>query len=509
LLVGLAAILETVFMAASRLPEAAYRQVLFATGPVAVLADHGLEGGLVLAAGFGVLVAAVRWRSLGPLWGDFEHVTRLRWLVGGVAIMLAWIFATYDYNFYLDRAHWLARLLLVGVVPLIFWRPAFVALFLFLLLPIGHQFFHPFGGWSWAATMLPIRILFLFLSLACLRVVTRRVGLADFVFVLCCMVAAHYWVSGLQKVRFGWVSVDYIGFLLASTYANGWLGFLGPETIGKLIRGLLVLNVSMKIGTLAVECGALVVLWKRRTLRWFLIAAIGFHCAIFTLTGIGFWPWIVVDALILFLFFRRGGPVLRMFTAPHFVVSVILIAGCSIWFRPQSLAWLDARATYTYRFEAEGANGRAHRLPAAFFTPFEFQFTLVAFRFLVDAPRLPISWGATGNRELAEQLNRATTADQILDLEATVGQNTFDPGRAAAFDHFMREFVTHWQNREGRGRRIPLLAAPVTLWTFPRRDPALGGERIRRVLVYEILSWYDGENYSVIRERVVREITLE
>jgi hypothetical protein len=322
------------------------------------------------------------------------------------------------------------------------------------------------------------------------------------------MIAAHYWVSGWEKVRLGWPAGDRVGLLLASTYANGWLGFLEPTTIARLVDALLAVNAPAKVATLLVECGGLFVLWRQATVRWFLAAAIGLHGAIFALTGIAFWLWAVLDALVLILFFRRRHPAAPLFDRPHFLLSLLLIGGGAIWFRPVPLAWLDARATYTYRPEAVATGGRAHPLPPGFFAPYDYQFTLGAFRYLVDAPRLPITWGATRDRGLTAELNDARTPARILELEARYGRNDHDPDRARVFDAFVRRFVGSRHERGGRGRWSGVLQAPPTLWTFPRDAHVPAGARIERVVVYEVLSFFDGERYVEIRRTPVRTIPL-
>ncbi|MGH7577212.1 MAG: hypothetical protein ACREM1_19050 [Longimicrobiales bacterium] len=509
LLVGVAFALEVVLRRGSALPAAAYEKGLLVMAQLRILATSGAPGVLALAAGALLLGAAIRSRSLGPRWTDLEPDARLRWLVGTLVALLAFVFATHDYNFYFDRGYWFERTLVVTLVPLVVWRPAFTLVFLAALLPIGWQFFHPIGGFSWAPASLPIRVVNLFAAWWLLRLVTRRVRTADFVFVLCCLIAAHYWVSGWGKLRLGWVATDQVGFLLPSTYANGWLGFLDPTTIGALARALGTLNVPMKAGTLLVECGALLMLSRRTTVRWFLLAAIALHIAIFALTGIGFWLWTIVDALVLILVFGRRRPDVPIFTRPHFALAVILIGGGAIWFRPTPLVWLDARATYTYRLEAISESGNVHTLPPAFFAPYDYQFTLGGFRYLVDAPRLAITWGATHDARLAAALNAARTPERILALESELGRNDYDAARAARFDTFIRGFVGTWQRRGGRSRWLSPLQAPATLWTFPRADPGLDGERIQRVDVYEMLSFFDGRRYAEIRRTPVRTIPVE
>lgn len=509
LLLGTAVGLEVVLMRASELPAPAYENGFFAIAQLRILATSGAPGLLALTVSALLLGAAIRSRSLEPRWSDLEPDARLRWLIGILVAVLALVFASYDYNFYFDRSHWIERTLVIALVPLVLWRPVFTLVFLAALLPIGWQFFHPLGrfSWSWAPTSLPIRVLFLFAAWWLLRLVTKQVRTADFVFVLCCLIAGHYWVSGWEKLQLGWVANDRVGFLLTSTYANGWLGFLEPTTIGSVARALETMNLPMKAGTLLVECGALLMLSRRATVRWFLLAAIALHVAIFALTGIGFWLWALLDLLVLILFFGRRSPDAPIFTRPRFALSIVLIGGASIWFRPVPLAWLDARATYTYRLEAISESGHVHPLPPAFFAPYDYQFTLSGFRYLVDAPRLPIMWGATGHRRLAAALNTARTPERILELELELGRNSYDAERATRFDTFVRRFVGTWHRRGGRRRWLSLLQAPPTLWTFPRSNPVMDGERIQRVNVYEVLSFFDGQRYVEIRRTPVRTIS--
>jgi hypothetical protein len=62
--------------------------------------------------------------------------------------------------------------------------------------------------------------------------------------------------------------------------------------------------------------------------------------------------------------------------------------------------------------------------------------------------------------------------------------------------------------RGGPGRWSGALQAPPTLWTFPRAAHVPAGTRLERVIVYEVLSFFDGERYIEIRRTPVRTIPL-
>lgn len=507
-MLALAVVAEMWLMRLTHLPQASYSRRMLAAELVAAPVSGNR---VLLATLLGLLAAAAaaaHTRSLGARWQHFEHGSHLRGLIVLVAAVLAWAYATYGYNFFLGQGHDLDRFLLLALVPLLAWRPVFVFAFLVVLLPILWQFGYPIGGFSWAAPMLLIRVLILFGAFWVVRTLTDHARTADFVFLLCCLIAAHYWVSGFGKLQLGWLARDRIGYLLPATYANGWLAFLEPGRIAELTRGLLWLNGPAKLATLLIECGALFALWGRRTLRFFLVAWIGLHGAIFLATGICFWKWMLLNAAVLLLFFGRRAPELPIFTRAHFLLSLLLIGGGALWFRPQKLAWLDARVSYTYRIEAIGRSGRSYSLPPRFFAPYDYQFTLGNFRYLTPAPHLPITWGATYRRELADALEHSTTAEQVLALEAELGRNAFDPERSADFDRFMQQFVGNWNRRQGTHEWWTLVQAPPLLWTFSRGPLPTAADPLVRIVVYQVTSLFDDEHYREIRVRPVREIPL-
>lgn len=73
-----------------------------------------------------------------------------------------------------------------------------------LAAPLLRQFGYPIGGFSLATSVLPVRVLMLVGAFWLLRAVTRRGRTDDAVFVLCCIIAAHYWASGYAKLQLEW-----------------------------------------------------------------------------------------------------------------------------------------------------------------------------------------------------------------------------------------------------------------------------------------------------------------
>ena len=450
-----------------------------------------------------------RYRCFWHGWSIFDSSTTLRRFITLVALILAWSFATYDYNYFFNQGHYIDRVLLVGLVPLLYWKPVFVFPFTFLLISLIGQFTYPIGGYSWAEPDLLIRLLILLMAMFLLYVLTGYHKTADFLFLTCCFIAAHYWASGLGKLKLNWLIHDRVYFLLPNTYANGWLAFLNQNAIATLTQTLSWFNGLLKGVTILLECGAIFCLWRRTMLRLFLIGWIIFHLGIFFTSGICFWKWMGLDAILLLLFLRKGQVNnSRIFTLQHFLLSLVLILSANLWLKPVALVWYDAPMTYTYRFEAIGESGQPYTLPPRFFAPYDYQFTLGGFHYLSSQPTLNITWGATRNLTLTHTLIQAKSLDQIQAIEAQKGTSHFNPDRAKQFDNFIQQFISHWNERRSQETRLTFIQAPPQLWTLPRENAFRGQERIAKIVINQILSRYDDGKYQEIRKNEVRSVEI-
>lgn len=443
-------------------------------------------------------------KSLWAPWTDLPRGRPLRFLILLCAGLLVWRFTTYDYNLYFDQAHYPDRLLLAVFLLLIYWRPVFVLPFLTVLLPVVWQF-AAFGEFSWAAAFLPIRILVLFLTFFLLRAATKKFPAADFVFFLGCLVAAHYWPSGFGKLRWQWIRYEQLNFLLPGAYANGWLAFVGTEQISAAVRLLGVFNLPLKIFTLVLECGALLFFWNRYSVRFFLAGWAALHLGIFLATGIFFWMWVIVEIALLWLFLRRKGFAdLPSFSRSHLVISILLIISGPVWCNPVKLVWYDVPISYTYRFVGIGEDGRTYRLPAKFFAPYDYQFTLSAFSYLDNKKPLLSVVQSAGPPEIMN----IDSVEEMLAYERTKGRLSFNAQNAAAFRAFVRQFVGNWNRRLSKDTPFSYLEAPRLIWTFPTSAPFDRPQRLRRVDIIQVTSFYQNYVNVEIRREVVDRIRI-
>ena len=85
-------------------------------------------------------------------------------------------------------------------------------------------------------------------------------------------------------------------------------------------------------------------------------------------------------------------------------------------------------------------------------------------------------------------------------IERELGWDKYDEQSVSDFTDYLRKSIGN------RNARLPVsrspvdwLKAPPLLWTFSRNDAWRGEKPIRRIEVFEVVSYYDGESYREIR----------
>jgi hypothetical protein len=490
-------------MSVGHLPESSYVRPLIA---LELFRNLGLLQFTLLALGAALLIwkKALAWR-----YKDIVHGERWRpWLLLIVS-MLAWTYVTYDYNLYYNQGHDWDRILLLVLAVAAVWRPVLLLPFVLLVTALATQFNYPIGGYSVAEQFVLVRILILFFAALLLQSVTAWPVSKGFVFLLLTLVASSYWWPGLGKLRLLWFTHGHVHLILPAAYSSGWLAFWNPESITSIVQFLATLNPFMVAFTLVAECGAIFFLWRRSFALLLLMIWIAFHLGVVALSGIFFWKWIMLNLGLLWLLWRSSpGQLSPVFGRKYFLLSVVLIGASHFWYGPMNLSWYDTPANYAYRLEATGKSGKTYQLAPRFFAPYEYQFSLSGFGYLVSEPRLGIVYGAIWERDVADELLAVETASDFFQLERERGRVRLDTRRAARFEQFIQRSVGNLNVRGTKQAWFTLLPAPSQLLSFPYNVEFPSQDQIIRVNVHQVTSLFNGEQYLEIRDEIVREIEV-
>ena len=452
-----------------------------------------------------ILIAGVFYKRWWVSWHNIEKGQSLRLFCILLVALLAWMFTTYDFNLFYNENHYVDRVLLLIFVALVYWRPVFIFPFLLLLLPVIWQFV-TVGGYSWTIQNLLIKALMLFCILFLVYCINRKFFFREFLFLIPCLVAAHYWYPSSEKMNMDWILYDHIAFLLPATYTNGWLSFMEPEFIASVTEVLDWFNSPLKLFLLIIEFGALLFFINRKAYRFFLVSWIIMHIGVFLVSGICFWVWVLVDIALLILLTRvKVKPLFTNMWVKLLVGALIIMAG-PYWCNPTKLSWYDSPLSYTFHFEALTENGNTFELSPAFFAPYDYQFTMKGFTYLIDQPICEVTLGAAFDPKLPLEVNSQKSVEAVFEYEKTKGSNDYDQNKIAGLESFVKQCVGNWNQRLSKKTSFSLFKAPRPLWTFPANIDFQ--EKIKSVEVHHITALYKEGVYTKIRDIKVREILI-
>lgn len=498
-------VLDRKVLAVARLSEADYMEPLLLPG---LIERTGAAPALALAVG----LAALCWRgNLAGTWDGLGTTRALRVVVVLLAAVLAWPLITHGYNAYLGRTHGADALLAVVLVAALWWRPGFIVLLVpVLAMLLGRVATPALGGSLLVHKLQVFQLLSLFAAAMLLHAMSGRPIARVYTYLALCVIAGSYFVAGAAKIELSWWQFPHLHLLPASAVAHGWLHPLEPEAIGALVQLLEPLDLPLRLAVLALEAACVLLLVRRGAAIAMLSGLIVFHLGVLALYGFFFWTWIVVDAALIVLLLRGPDPAGQGRERLVLVsLSVVLIAGAGTWTRPAPLGWFDTGLTYTYRFEGIGRSGRRYALHPQYFAPYQDVFTMTPFHYLSRRHRvLTASYGVTKRVEVARAIARATSAREILALEASMGEHRYDETRTRRLAAFVRRFVERRNAQTGHAAGVRALAPPGQFITLRPGARSVPDDPLETVRVVEVTTFFDGARPRTLRQIEVLRIGI-
>jgi hypothetical protein len=464
---------------------------------------------IYIVIGFTAAIAIFR-KKIFIAWSSFEKGKTIRFFIFITAVILAWYYSTYNYNFYFNQSHFFDRIILVLLAFAIYFRPLFILPFVLLLFSIIWQFESFLGYPTAASPFLLTRVLILFLAFLLYKLIFKRFQLSIFLFLLFCLIGTHYFTPVVGKLNSEWIFNDHINYLLAATYTNGWISFLDVSSISALIEFLDNFNVPLRAFTLIVECGVLFFFFHLKYIRYILIFAIVMHLGIFLYSGIFFWMWILLHSTILTLLLKKDLPINTIFNKYYFIAGFLLIGFGKFWASAGGLNWHDSPLSYTYIIEAETEEGETVELPPNFFSAYEFQFTVSDFKYLNQEKRLPIAWGATDNY-VSNYFNSERSTKEIFEYEKERGKIYHKDASKKLFIDFMKTFIGNRNNNlTAENNFLKYIKAPALYWSFPYNSTFKVKKKITAITINEVTSYYTKtEGYMEIRHKEILHLKID
>ncbi len=475
---------------------------------------------------------------------SFAQSSTIRFVVVALTLLMTWKHATQDIDIAIDEPLALERFAIVALAIGIAFAPM-------LLLPWLYLILHSFKGWTHHGTV-PLRILMMFVAYALFVVLPARflpgtnvrASGFDEVFLalaITCHVS-HYVVPAIAKMELGrnglsWASENRLHWVAASAYSWGWLRFLRPTTMLRILAVMKPLDRPLQFATLAFELGAILVLFHPLVLYVAFVGLCLMHVAIFVSTGILFWEWILVNAVFCHAVHGLSDESLALLFSPYTGLACVLVVLVfpnrgRLW-KPVRLAWWDTPYTARVHWDVIGESGKRYGLYNDFLCPHERLFGRVHGYFMVDEPVVTYHLGEVYavhlsphhrasqppvapyiDHELRDRIvaSRGDAAAIAL-IKETSGARLKNAKLEAEHLDYMTRFLRAW-NRGTRKfvmpRPLAWLKAPGGQFYYWGDHPRFRGqEKVTTLVVRYKEEFYDGDRFVPLLETTIKEIAIE
>ena len=435
------------------------------------------------------LLTVLFYRTL--CWQNLDPTGQLRVILSIGSIMLAWKAATMDIDLATGDVMVTERLIVSGSGIGVLFFPGF----LFLLLFGTTQFFR---GWTHHQHLV-IRssVMFLAGSIGFLVVSQMAQNIsftASGLFLILVLVASHYIVPGVSKLRLGpnwysWVSRNQLHTLVGTAYLWGWCRFIPERLVQRFVDRLKNVNPIFHGLILVLEIGAGFVLFDQAFAVVLLLSLAMFHLSVFLLSGIMFWQnFIFLFGVASCLMFHHPDGNESVFGLWNGGVgccmALFLPLGLTLW-RPHKLAWWDTPFIDRVDWLVEGASGKIYGLYNDFMAPNDRLFGNRAGFFLTEGKRITRHLGQTKKFEVANAIySNSNSASAICDIIEQFGVDARDVELEQHHDRYMQAFFTNY-NRENRKSVCPRWAkAPGDQYYYWGGNERFHGqEKVRRLII--------------------------
>lgn len=455
-------------------------------------------------------------------WESVDHHNLLRPIILITSGILSWKAITMDVNLVTGKAYPGCRILMLFT-----WVGAWVHPgFLILLLHTGITWLRS----NYHHQHLAIRIIIMFLAylgaLPLLSVFAPYFNVGEhsdstaaILFLFLCITASHYLLPGYKKLSLGphphsWMIDNQMHKLTISAYLWGWLRFLPAAKAMRLACKLRPFDRIFQLGTLVVELGAIFILLDHRICLCLLVSFIVFQCLVFASSGIFFWPFMVVNAALIWSVWNLPESIITsLFGWESTVLCALIIfifpARKKIW-APQQLGWWDTSFIGRVHYEVKGKSGTWYGLYNDFMCPDEKIFGQTYGDFLSKEKRITKHIGETAMRERFDAIQAVgTDLSKLEEAKQQWGRNRYDPNLEATLDQYLTTFIRQF-NAGHRKRIAPCwLKAPGGQWFHWGKLPRFKGqEPIDELVVHYREHYFDGDHIHLLIDQPVKTLTF-
>lgn len=408
------------------------------------------------------------WKNIFNTYKSIPFEKSEKLIIFIISLTLSWELSTYDFNFYLNQAFYLDRIVLIALPFLLLRLPILTPLFVAFVYVYRSQFNYPIDGFELFDKKLLFDILVMFIAHRYIKSFFPTFKI-PFLFFVLCIVGSNYFMSGIAKIiasphGYEWLLYNDPSNLFFNVHARGWL--INNTSLAKSILDFLsIYGYYLQVGVLVLELLTLFILKSRKIAIVIFISLIVMHLGLFLSGSMFFWKWIVVDILMIYLFSKKDLKMDHLFDRKLYYISMVLIISSNLWLHPMMIAWNDTKVNQYFTYEVTDKSGKIYQFEKNDMNPYHQWIQYDSFLFLVDKPCLPISgFGYTNNYEVANEIYYLKS-DDFFSLEQEKGIIYFDAKKKLAYNDFIRQYFKIKNKRLNNSFIPKIFRAPNHLYS--------------------------------------------
>ncbi|WP_284452507.1 hypothetical protein [Parachlamydia acanthamoebae] len=454
-------------------------------------------------------------------WQTFDDTEIVRFFIVFICAIITWKAATLDRDLVTDKPSIPSRLALIGALCGVYFYPGFIVLFIFLAIHYNRSWYHH--------QLMALRILQMFASLIATTALINGIQfflrtpypphLAVPMFLFLWVIAAHYFYSGVAKMKLGkhwysWAMDNRIHYLAISAYLWGWMRQQNVQTRLQWIQKIAPYDRLFQFGTLFFECGWVVCGFSSLLAQIWCFQAILFHFLVFALSGIFFWQSILIHFAFMnilhFLPFEASSALFKPWNAVIFALLLIFLLPKKILWNAQKLAWWDSPFEGRVHWYVVGKSGKRYGLYNNFMDPHERFFGRHTPFFLIPHPMFHGHLGEVNSLELRDAIIASNGDPRKIEMiRKQCGYYVYHPVLEKAHDDYIKRFFLNFN--AGKTKQIVpkwLKAPGGQFYYWGQLPPFKGQEPVAQVLVFFKEEYCDGNKIIVVNDNLLKVIHI-
>lgn len=302
-----------------------------------------------------------------------------------ISTFMGLYFTSTGYNFYFDSGFYFDKLIILLIVISVYISPYFLLFLCPLIWLSMAQLNLPTGGYSITDKMLPIVLLNFFVTSIVfytafnLKFKMIKSFKIDFFFFkelvlsgLIIIVGGAYFIPFLGKLFispgvFDWSFKEDFALAVVKFFERGWLiNFHYKTVIIEVVNNLSSLLLTC---ALLIEGSVLLISKSKKTAMFVLLLVVFLHFAIFSLSGILFWKWVIADLSVYYILYKHRWEV---FSKSFYKLTILLFIIFSNIFLPfNRLAWFSTNYSNDYYINVIDENNNEYSVSPNSFHPYE------------------------------------------------------------------------------------------------------------------------------------------